>query len=207
MRKEYDLSGNFVECCDCYTICPCWINEKPDEDHCSGLYVWTFNAGSKIRGHDVGNASVAAATYHGSRSGGQAALFVDNKLSAAARDAVVAAFSGRMQGSLQDLAKLLGIIVTIAPAEINTEFFKGDWQVSIKVAGQSIAHAKGQDKSVDQQARPMSLQHTALSKELGIQGGVTVQEMEELAVSVATLPSGPYQLQGRSGMRGQFSYQ
>jgi hypothetical protein len=63
------LSGEFVECCDCYTICPCWVNERPDEDHCSSLYIWTFDEGSLIQGQPIGGISVAAAAFYRRRSG------------------------------------------------------------------------------------------------------------------------------------------
>jgi hypothetical protein len=63
------LKGKFVECCDCYTICPCWVNERPDEDHCSALYIWTFDDDAKIEGRDIGGKSVAAAAFYRSRSG------------------------------------------------------------------------------------------------------------------------------------------
>jgi hypothetical protein len=66
---NYKLAGEFVECCDCYTICPCWVNERPDEDHCSSLYIWTFEKGSHIQGHPIGDTSVAAAAFYRRRSG------------------------------------------------------------------------------------------------------------------------------------------
>lgn len=65
---NHKLAGEFVECCDCYTICPCWVNERPDEDHCSSLYIWTFENGSQIEGHDIGGKSVAAAAFYRRRS-------------------------------------------------------------------------------------------------------------------------------------------
>ena len=43
-RRGYRLVGRFLEACDCYAICPCWIDELPDEDRCTGLYVWDIAA-------------------------------------------------------------------------------------------------------------------------------------------------------------------
>lgn len=206
MAASYNLSGTFVECCDCFTICPCWVADKPDEDHCSGLYVWAFDAGSKVAGIDVGGASVAAATFHGNRAGGQAVLFVDETLGKPAQNALISAFSGRGGGALEDLSRLLGTIVDAGPARIETDFREGRFSVSVSIGTSKLAAANGEDKALDNKPLPMKLTDTALENELGIQGAVTVQEMERLAVSVATLPGGAYQFKGRSGMRGQFAY-
>ena len=65
----YRLAGRFLEACDCYAICPCWIDEVPDDEECTGLFVWDINAGEAM-GHDVGGLRVASASFHqGKRSG------------------------------------------------------------------------------------------------------------------------------------------
>jgi hypothetical protein len=66
---NHQLAGEFVECCDCYTICPCWVNERPDEDHCSSLYIWTFGKGAHIEGRDIAGKSLVAAAFYRRRSG------------------------------------------------------------------------------------------------------------------------------------------
>jgi hypothetical protein len=58
------LAGTFIECCDCYTICPCWVDDTPDEDHCSGIYLWHFDATSALRGHGLAGRCLAIAAYH-----------------------------------------------------------------------------------------------------------------------------------------------
>jgi hypothetical protein len=220
---SYDLSGTFVECCDCFTICPCWVSDIPDENHCSGLYVWTFDAGSKIGGKDVGGKSVAAASYHGLGVGGQAVLFIDSKLKKMERDRLATAFSGLSGGDLVALSKLLGSIIAIHPAAItamydvrkvsNEKGVKKDTKVDtfdVAIAfGEKSAPfvtAKGEAKYLDYQDDPMTVENSALQKELGIRGVTEVQKMESLAVDVATMPIGPYVFKGRSGMRGRFHY-
>ncbi len=206
MASSYSLSGTFVECCDCFTICPCWVADAPDEDHCSGLYVWTFDPASQIAGFDVGGASVAAASYHGNGAGGQAVLFVDQGLAAAAQNALIEAFAGRRAGPLKDLSKLLGTIIDSGPANIETNFGSDEFEVTVTVKGSELASAKGKAKVLDRPLEPMTLKNSALERELGIRGAVEVQEMENLGVSVAALPGGPLQFKGRSGMRGSFVY-
>ncbi len=216
---SYNLSGTFVECCDCFTICPCWVSDIPDENHCSGLYVWTFDPGSKIGGDDLGGKSVAAASYHGLGVGGQAVLFIDSGIDEMCHDRLAAAFSGKSGGDLTALSKLLGTIISVHPATIRTDYdadktnakkgAKGDkFEVSIAFGAKDtpFAIAKGEAKYLDKQKEPMTVENSALHKELGIRGIVEVQQMETLAVDVSPLPIGPYQFPGRSGMRGRFHY-
>lgn len=206
MSSRYSLSGTFVECCDCFTICPCWVADTPDEDHCSGLYVWALDAGSKVAGLDVGGKSVAAATFHGNRTGGQAVLFVDETLGKPEQNALIEAFSGKRGGALEDLAKLLGTILEAVPAKISTTFAADNFDVSVTLKGSQLASAKGKPKMFKNEADPMIVDNSALEAKLGIRGVTEVQAMENLSVSVAALPGGPYEFAGRSGMRGSFVY-
>jgi hypothetical protein len=206
MANRYSLSGTFVECCDCFTICPCWVADTPDEDHCSGLYVWTFDAGSKVAGLDVGSKSMAAATFHGLGGPGQAVLFVDETLTKVAQNALIEAFSGKRGGPLEDLAKLLGTLLDAVPAKISTSFAASNFEVSVTVSGSQLALAKGKPKLFKHEDDPLILDNSALEAKLGIRGVTEVQDMEKLSVSVAALPGGPYQFAGRSGMRGSFVY-
>jgi hypothetical protein len=220
---SYDLSGTFVECCDCFTICPCWVSDIPDENHCSGLYVWTFDPGSKISGKDVGGKSVAAASYHGLGVGGQAVLFIGSDIDGDTQGRLAAAFSGDSGGDLVALSKLLGSIIAVHPAIISANYDvreaanekgikKGTkidtFEVSIAFKPKvPFASAKGEAKYLDNQLDPMTVENSALHKELGIRGMTEVQKMDTLAVDVAALPIGPYEFKGRSGMRGRFHYQ
>jgi hypothetical protein len=206
MASRYSLSGTFVECCDCFTICPCWVADTPDEDHCSGLYVWTLDAGSKVAGLDVGGKSIAAATFHGLGGPGQAVLFVDETLGKAEQNALIEAFCGKRGGPLEDLAKLLGTILDAVPAKITTTFAAGSFDVSVTVKGSKLASAKGKPKLFKNEADPMIVDNSALEAKLGIRGVTQVQQMDNLSVSVAALPGGPYEFAGRSGMRGSFAY-
>ncbi len=64
----YRLEGHFIEACDCFTICPCWIDGEPDEDECTGLFVWEITAGS-VDGVAVSGLNAASISFHtGKRS-------------------------------------------------------------------------------------------------------------------------------------------
>ena len=77
----YRLVGRFLEACDCYAICPCWIDEVPDEDRCTGLFVWDITSG-EAKGHDVAGLRVVSVSFHqGKRLGSrqQVMLFIDDR--------------------------------------------------------------------------------------------------------------------------------
>jgi hypothetical protein len=48
MITSYALRGDFIESCDCFDLCPCWVDDDPDEDHRTGLVVWKLGEGSTI---------------------------------------------------------------------------------------------------------------------------------------------------------------
>lgn len=207
---DYLLKGEFVECCDCFTVCPCWVSDVPDEDHCSGLYVWSFDKGSAIGGTSVAGMQVAAATYHAVRGGGQVMFFIDAGPAPQAGTVklLLDAFCGRLGGAdLEALARLLGDCLGHQQADITAKFKGNDFDVSVMVQSIPIARAAGRHKIFPEQAAPMTLKDTALSKRLGVGvKDVTVQDMRHLMVDVAALPGGPLNFRGRSGMRSEFSY-
>jgi hypothetical protein len=230
------LTGRFLECCDCYTICPCWVNERPDEDHCSALYVWTFDPGSQIEGNDISGKSVVVAAFHGNRQGTQSAIYVDETLSPAAQRELIAAFSGQRAADdeeppeprlikvkersnptikgLEGLTRLVGRVVDSGSAKISVSpqlKQGGDWQVTVQVNESRLAHAKGssaymQDRAGAERTRPLTLNDTALHDELSLDGAVEVQVVEHFEMAIAPLPGAPFTYAGRSGMAAKFDY-
>lgn len=210
MAQVYLLKGDFVECCDCFTVCPCWVSDLPDEDHCSGLYLWSFDEDSHIGGKSVAGMKIAAATYHAVRAGGQAFFFIDvNGGDPEMAQTLYQAFANKSDGhDLKALANLLGVYLGHSLASIVSNFEDKDFNVTIDVDGQTIASASGTHKTFPVQQKPMTLRDTALNAKLGIGNQeVVVQEMGALKVDVAALPNGPLNFRGRSGMRSKFSYE
>lgn len=121
---NYRLVGRFLEACDCYAICPCWIDEPPDEGKCSGVYAWQINDG-QIDGREVAGLRVASVSYHeGNRRGSRqrVVLFVDERADEHQREALVAAFSGRHGGPLGELGGMLGKLVDERSARIDIDW-------------------------------------------------------------------------------------
>ncbi len=120
----YRLVGRFLEACDCYAICPCWIDEAPDEGKCSGVYAWHINDG-QIDGREVAGLRVASVSFHeGNRRGSRqrVVLFVDERADAHQREALIAAFSGRHGGPLGELGAMLGQLVGERSAKIDIDW-------------------------------------------------------------------------------------
>lgn len=199
------LSGTFLEFCDCYTICPCWVNETPDEDHCSGIYVWAFDDQSMIAGTPLKGHCIAIAAYHGNRRGSQSVLFLDTSLPQEARHALKQAFVGQSKlKSLDALKKLIGTVIDQRDAVITYQppaAKVAGWTLSIEVAGQQVVQANGASRE-----QGVELTNSALSKEFGAQGNVSVQKMGEYTLKLNTLPVGAFSYHGRAGMAGKFKY-
>jgi hypothetical protein len=206
MLSTDKLTGQFVECCDCFTICPCWVHDRPDEDHCSSLYVWTFDEGAQIEGKAIGGKSVAAVAFHGNRNGTQSAIYVDMTLDAPTQQALLDAFCGKTNERLKSLERLLGTIVLQGPAQILYKHDKLGWEVTVEAEKSRVAHATGTDAKMEGRSKPLTLNDTALDDELGLDGPVTVQKVNRFEMAVSPLPGGPFVYAGRAGMAAQFNY-
>ncbi|MFC5063529.1 DUF1326 domain-containing protein [Actinomycetospora atypica] len=212
----YRLEGSFIEACDCYTVCPCWVDDDPDEGHCTGLIAWVLDPGSEIDGVDVSGCTVVSVSTHvGNRrvTGTATVLFVDEEASKKQFKALRQAFAGRLSGPLAGLATVSGEVIAEEQARITITERRARWSVEVvRDGGSSAVRASGTPRVFEDATRPLVLQATALSPELGVpeepaeSAGVTAQAGEGLTVRVGELPGGFVQVTGRSGMRGRFGY-
>lgn len=182
MNLKYDLHGTFVEACNCTVICPCWVEDEPTEQFCAGLFAWAFADGSTIGGQDVGGHALVSVTIHGDArrgSGSESAVFVDDHV--------------RPQ---------------VADADVEVGNASGGYQVSVTSSeGSSFLRAIGAPTHFDDNANPLTLQHTALHTELGLgDQPVIAHTSQELMIDVSALPGAPVEEINRSGMTGSFRY-
>lgn len=105
----YELRGRFFEACDCSVPCPCWFEQDPDDDECTGLIAWHIERGA-INGYDVSGLSVVSLSQHGgNRERPQhlhMALVVDERADDGQYLALSEAFSGELGGPLGELARM-----------------------------------------------------------------------------------------------------
>lgn len=207
---RYRLAGHFIESCNCKLICPCWIDDEPDEDFCAGLFAWTFDAGSMIENHDVGGRHVVSVTVHGdARRGGdsQSAIYVDDRLPTGAIALLIRAFSGQGGGPLSQIARVTGDVVDSGAAQVWVANEPDGWSVAVHVEDCDLVTVAGRPARFDGRATPLQLQNTALATELGTAAeAVEASRADRLTIDIAALPGRPLDLVGRSGMRGRFRY-
>lgn len=217
---SYAIHGTFIEACDCYVVCPCWVDDEPDEGHCTGLTAWSLAEGSVIGGVPVGGRTVVSVSTHsGPRRVDGAGnpttstyLYVDNRADEAERRELVRGFSGAFAGPLAALADVSGTVVGHDRAHVRIdEYANGRWEVRVSKDGDSpIVHASGEPRRFDGRPDPLELSHTALSAELGVRPEaprVVAQGGREMGIHVGSLPGGYLDVVGRSGMRGAFRYE
>src|SRR5437870_1204666 len=117
----YRLVGRFLEACDCFAICPCWIDEVADEGRCTGVFVWDITNG-EAKGHDVSGLRVASVSFHeGKRSTARQSvvLLIDDQASDPQASVLGDVFSGRSGGPLADLGDMLGELIAERRARID----------------------------------------------------------------------------------------
>jgi hypothetical protein len=199
-ETPYQLAGSFFEACDCYTICPCWTGDVPDEGGCTGIFTWDIEKGS-IDGIDVGGLRAVSVSHHtGFRSEARqrVVIFVDDRATRPQADAIAAAFSGSLGGPLHELADLLGELLAVesAPITLRREGRLTTLTVGkrIQVQGTAMEGPSG---------RATALNNGVLSDVLG-----TPAEVGESWWFRVGLPAHEMELdlQGRSTMSGRFSY-
>jgi len=227
------LKGSFLEFCDCFTICPCWVNETPDEDHCSALYVWRFDEESRLDGYSLADKSIAAASYHARQRGTQSAFFVDDTLDIIVQQRLLDLFINASSGDaepndlfnrsgLDGLQRLMGSVVQTGTAHF-------DWlppgsrppgssrssdrhSVSLTIEGTLLASAEYRDaymnrnRAGEPRSKPLRLKDTALHDELALVGKVVVQDVGRFELAVAALPGPGFVYSGRAGMSSRFDY-
>lgn len=213
---SYHLYGTFTESCDCTVICPCWVDDDPVGGHCTGLIAWHIDAGM-VNGIDVSGCTVVSVSTHaGNRrsSNTTSVLYVNTDVTDNQFSELSEAFAGRIRGPLEDLAAVSGVVVGTERATIvidDDPAATGQWRVLVHTGNPDVPliTSTGLPRVFDEGAEPLTLQHTALSKELGVpadQPTVTAQQGQHLSVNVGALPAGTLTVDGRSGMRGAFSY-
>lgn len=224
---DYQISGTFIEACDCFDLCPCWVNDAADQGHCTGLVAWSIQKGA-IDGVSVAKCRVVAVTAHGARRrGGPSAdsvLFIDvgdsvhtsDEDRASCRKALRSMFSGRPADEAGDgavdariaLGTVTGTVRDCVPATVTVTEKKSDWRIEVVVPGAEdpAVEVEGTELVFDEGEKALTLNHTALHEELQIRGATTAQRSTALTLYVPWLRSGVIDVTARSGMRGRFDY-
>jgi len=201
-EARYHLAGAFYEACDCYTICPCWTGNSPDEGQCTGIFAWDIEQGT-IDGVDVAGLRAVSVSQHAGFRGDDArqrvVILIDDTATQRQSDALVAAFTGGLGGPLQELADLLGELLAVehAPIALRREGRLTSLTVGRRIWVEGLA-------SEGPSGRLTTLSDGKLSEVLG----TPAQVGESWRMRVG-LPAHGMELdvRGRSTMSGRFSYE
>ena len=196
----YEFRGLFYEACDCFTVCPCWLGNSPDEGECAGVFAWDIEAGS-IDGVDVAGLRAVSVSHHaGLREDARqrVMIFVDDRASRQQADALAAAFSGRLGGPLQELGNLLGELLGVERA-----------QIELRREGRLTTLTVGRRIRVEGTAREgpsgglIALNDGKLSNVLGSPAAVGESGRFQIGLGAHGMEM---DVRGRSTMSGRFSY-
>ena len=129
----YMLEGRLLEVCNCRVLCPCWIGEDPDFKTCDTIIAWHFDKGT-INGVDVSDRTIAVfAHVPGNILEGnwRAAVYLDNRVTPAQEEAILAVYTGKLGGPVGDLVKLIAEVVSVekVPIRFTVEGGKGHLEV------------------------------------------------------------------------------
>jgi len=123
----YKLEGSLLEVCDCEILCPCWINETPDNGTCQSALAYHFDRGT-IDGVDVSGLTLATNVFLPGRplaGNWRAHIFIDERASKEQEQALLSVFTGKQGGPVADLAALIGEVVKVERAPITFEVKEG----------------------------------------------------------------------------------
>lgn len=199
----YTMQGIFLEACDCYVVCPCWFDQDPHEDGCTGLIAWHVEKGV-IDGVDVSNLTVVAVSHHqGHRhSGGQEVLLlIGHEASDEQAAALENAFSGRLGGPLEELKELSGPDPIVRRAPI--QYFQDGRTTTVRLGETGTMGNVEMYPLVGALGRVTTLADSALARVLGTPTEVGRSARFQISVNRAPLET---DLENRSASRGRFSY-
>lgn len=138
----YELEGRILEACTCDAVCPCWVGRAPDGGKCLGVAAWHIDRG-KVEDTDVTDCTIAMAVYipdnimSGNMKG---VVFLNESVSKEQEEALVAAFTGKLGGPLEEFAKLIGEVVALhkVPIEFDVVQGKGTFKVGDAFEGETL---------------------------------------------------------------------
>lgn len=129
----YKLEGSLLEVCDCEILCPCWVNEVPDNGTCQSALAYHFDRGT-IDGVDVSGLTLATNAFLPGRplaGNWRAHIFIDERASKEQEQALLNVFTGKQGGPVADLAALIGEVVKVERAPITFEVKEGKGTLKI----------------------------------------------------------------------------
>jgi hypothetical protein len=199
-EAPYSLRGHFLEVCDCFTICPCWVGRAPDEDACTGVFAWVIEEGTIAKVDVAGRTVVSISTHQGHRDLAlqRVVIFVDQGASDEQAALLATTFAGANGGPLGELSELLGDLLAVERAEISTEIEGRRARLTVgRIIELDTALTLGPN------GEATSLANARLSSVLGNPASVGLASRLKVGLPANGID---IDLRGRSAMRGSFAY-
>jgi len=133
----YQLEGRLLEVCNCRVLCPCWIGEDPDYGTCDTVIAWHFDKG-KVGDVDVSGRTIAVIAHVPGnilQGNWRAAVYLDDKVSPAQEEALLAVYTGKLGGPVGELVKLIGEVVSVQKVPITFDVQGGRGTIKLGDAG------------------------------------------------------------------------
>jgi len=145
---SWEMSGTYVESCNCETACPCVFLSPPTEDDCTLLVGWHID-----QGHlddvvlDGLNVSLAVQVDgHMMENKWNAALYLDDTADDQQMDALGRIFGGQLGGVPAALGEHIGAILGAGPAPIAFEADGSEVTLTIgEIASMKVSAMSGQN--------------------------------------------------------------
>ena len=133
----YHLEGRLLEVCNCRVLCPCWIGEDPDYGTCDTIVAWRIDKGT-VNGVDVSDRTIAMIAHVPGnilQGNWKAAVYLDERVSAAQEEALLGVYTGKLGGPVAELAKLVGEVVSVQKVPIIFDVQGGNGTIKLGDAG------------------------------------------------------------------------
>ncbi len=123
-ESSWSLSGDYLETCNCESLCPCLLSRyeaKPTEGDCKTLLAFHIDQG-RLGGLDLSDLSLGMLLYSpGALAQGRwtTALFIDDRATPSQAEALTAIFSGRLGGPPAFMAALTATFLGSTPGPVS----------------------------------------------------------------------------------------
>lgn len=145
---SWEMSGTYVESCNCETACPCVFLSPPTEDDCTLLVGWHIDQG-RLDDISLDGLNVSMAVQvdgHMMENQWNAALYLDDTASEQQMDALGKIFGGQLGGVPAALGEHIGAVLGAGPAPITFEADGSDVNLTIgEVASLKVSAIAGQN--------------------------------------------------------------
>ena len=182
---NWNISGEYMENCNCEAVCPCLLLSPPTEGECKALVAWHIVEG-KSGDVNIGGLNVALAIHspgHMAEGNWRVALYLDAKASEEQMAALTPIFAGQAGGHFEVLGSFIGEVTGVKQvrmditvdgnirgltmtdtAELNIEAIAGEDGGEVTLANHPLAIVPGIPETVARSTNDLNLNDQGMVK-------------------------------------------